>query len=163
MIIRPQAPVAATDIVQAQISQRTEAYKLYVVGLQQIVDDIKPGEQNFVGWRYITDIAPDMALGGQIQQTASTQPPEFVGFTYGPRLARVPRQAAKLETSASVPPGAPWELVLLSIPGLLLESFWLQQSGGDGSTDLVVPYDTPPQPLEEMHVYQRDAFLDIVR
>ena len=72
-------------------------------------------------------------------------------------------QAAKLEASSSVPPGAPWELVLLSIPGLLVESFWLRQSGGDGFTDLVVPYDTPPQPLDEMHVYQRDVFLDIVR
>src|SRR5712691_863234 len=79
----------ATNAMLAALAGIVHPQRVYVLGLQQIIDGPPPGEQNFVGWRYLTDIAPDLAVAGHIshQDTA----PAFAGLAYGQQLASAMR------------------------------------------------------------------------
>jgi hypothetical protein len=160
IISKPEPPDQASSLVQARIKHQTQAHKVYVLGLQELVANAVPGEQYQVGWRFVTDIAPDMAIAGDVTQTAATQPPSFAGLSYGPEIAKSLQAIHRIETLATVPDGE-FELGLLSIPGLLVDAFWLRSLNATG--DLVVPYDTSAEGIRELHVYQVGAFLDIIR
>lgn len=157
---KPQPPDLTTNAVLSYVNNKTYQQKVYVLGLQQIVAGDPFGEQNFTGWRYLTDIAPDLAAAGEVSQTTDDQTPSFSGLSYGPRLAKAVRASGTIETLDGVPAGN-YELSLLRIPGLLIDAFWLRSS--NTGNDLVVPYDTLTKGLQEMYVYRMDEFLNIVR
>ena len=155
---KPKPTEQAVNAAMAFLQNKTSCLKIYVLGLQQIVDGSPPGEQNLAGWRFLADIAPDLAAAGEVRWTADDQTPLFAGLSYGPRIAKAVAASGRIEALDSVPPGN-YELALLNIPGLLIDAFWLKTSSG---SDHVVPYDTLTEGLQEMWVYGMKDFMNIV-
>jgi hypothetical protein len=157
---KPQPPAQAINVALDFLQKKTGSQKVYVLGLQQIADGQGPAEQNLAGWRFLTDIAPDLATASEVRMTSDDQPPVFANLSYGPRIAKAVAASGTIETLADLPQGN-FELRLLSIPGLLTDAFWLRSA--DGSNDYVAPYDTVNQGLQEFYVYRMDDFLNIIR
>jgi hypothetical protein len=133
--------------------------KLYVLGLEQIVSGASPGDDIFMGWRYLKGIGPDMAIAALAHQEPGGVA-SFTGITGGPQIAKAVRAAEGLPTMPGAPDGT-YETRLLSIPGLLTDCFWLRsQSGG---SDWVIPFDTVATGIQEKHFYPMDAFLALAR
>lgn len=160
-ISKPQPSFETTNAMLAALSSIVDPQKVYVLGLQQIINGPPLGEQNFVGWRYLTDIAPDLAVAGHISQQNTA--PTFAGLAYGRQLTTAIRASGEVETRPEIAQGN-YELRLLRIPGLLVDAYWLHWANDIGSDrDFVLPYDAISMELDSEKLYQMNEFLDAIR
>jgi hypothetical protein len=158
-IQKPTPAQETTNAMLAGLGQRLEAQKVYSLGLEQIISGPPPGDDLFVGWRYLEAIAPDLAIAILVNQEPG-EAPVFAGVSGGPQLAKAVRAIRALGTLPSIPAGL-YESRLLRIIGLLTDALWLKPPAG--GAELVVPFDTVESRLQEMYVYAMDDFLNIVR
>ena len=160
-IAKPQPSPKTTDTIMKALASIVEPQTVYVLGLQQIIEGTPPGEQNFAGWRYLTDIAPDLAVAGYISQQDGA--PTFAGIAYGRQLADAVRASEEVETRPEVA-GATYELRLLGVPGLLVDAYWLHWANDRGSDkDFIFPYGTISSGLDSTKLYRMTEFLDAIR
>jgi len=141
------------------LSKSLSAQKVYVLSLDQIVNGPAPGDDLFMGWRYLASIRPDIAIAALAFQRPGGDA-SFTGITGGPQTAKAVRTAQELPTLPNPPDGV-YELRLLSIPGLLTECFWLRSQGG--GSDWVIPFDTVAPGVQEKQFYTMNAFLTLAR
>jgi hypothetical protein len=153
---KPQPSLQTSQVLLAGL---VRPQQMYVQGLQDISQGSPPTEANFVGWRYLVGITPDLGVASIVSQKPGGAP-VYAGLSYGPQAARAVQAAQQLETLSGIPEGT-WGVVTWSIPGLLTEAFWLRTA--PATNDLVVPYDTGADGLQLMHVYQMSAFLQIIK
>jgi hypothetical protein len=78
----------------------------------------------------------------------------------GPQIAQVLRGARKIEFLREVR-AQDYILQMLSVPGLLVEAFWLKSR--EGGPDLVVPFYSVSKEIKVKRVYPMDKFLGIAR
>jgi hypothetical protein len=157
-IFNPPISSEATNALLAGLGARAYSQKVYSLGLQQIVNGPSPGDDLFVGWRYLLEINADLGVAGQVSQQSG--PPSYAGLSYGPKTAKAVRATREVETLAGLPDGA-YELRVLRIPGLLVDSFWLRSN--PAGSDKVVPYDAIIEEVQEMYIYEMKDFLERVR
>lgn len=131
---------------------------VYALGLRQIVNGPAPGDNLFVGWRYLLNLGDNFGAATDVDQPVGGTP-VYAGVSYGPTIAKAVSAAQLIETVPGIP-GAAYEVRFLTIPGVLTDALWLRATAP--AADWIVPYDTPVKALQEMSPYSMTSFLQIL-
>jgi hypothetical protein len=162
----------------------TDVYRLkhtqavYVVGLGDLLKSGLEGAK-LNCWRYLAGSSLGHAAGGEVSFLGSgNTTPILNGLLYGPEVTVFVQSADRFlsqywETYDGYADN--YELRILSIPGLLVEAFWLKCSPAQGDTassagagkaaaapDHLIPFLSGSRRLELMRDYPIDEFLKIV-
>ena len=156
---KPVPPTKVTAALKVGLGPEYYAQKVYSLGLNQIIHGPDPGDDLFVGWRYVYSVNPDVAVNAEVlvEQDGS---PSYAGVSRGPRTAKALRAALQAESWPGVPDGK-YELRVLRIPGILTDAYWLRSTSP--ANDLVIPYDTMEEGIEVLHVYRMAKFLEYAK
>jgi hypothetical protein len=111
------------------------------------------------GWRVLSSTPSGQVVAADVVKPAAA-PSRISSVSFDPRLRKVMQQIKDLETLAAVKQ-QDYELMIVKVPGILLEAFWLKSRTGAG--DLLVPVLTRSEELKVMEAYPVDRFLDIAR
>lgn len=118
----------------------------------------KPGS-----WRFFAGATADDAIAGHCLQDTATGPWRLTNLAYGTRVAQMIDAAKGLDQLTGLSLDG-FELRYLTIPGILVEAFWLVAPVG--GTDLAVIFPLPPNQLQRSlnvrAVYELPIFLKIV-
>src|SRR5438270_8819872 len=120
-------PDEVTNVLMGYLNSRMQKQEVYAFGLEQIVAGATPADTDLIGWRFLTNIAPGIAIAADVNRREVDQAPVFGGISYGPQIAKAIQSAVNLRTLDTVPPGT-YKVVLLRIFGLLIDAFWLRPS-----------------------------------
>ncbi len=156
-MITPQIqPDAVSTAIRAALTANTEPHRFYVLGLPQIIDGTPPGDQNLAGWRYLVNVASDLAVAGVIILTNGA--PVFAGAAYGRQLAQDVAAFARVGASREAADET-YEMRLLRMPGILVDAYWLHASAEtDTAKDWVFPYRTISKGLDPRKSYRMNQF-----
>jgi len=163
----------------------TDIYRLlhtqavYVVGLNDLVKSGLAGAK-LTSWRYLAGSALGHAAGGEVSLLGPGDTPRLNGLLYGPEVTVFVQSADRFLSQywqAYDDGDGEYELRILSIPGLLVEAFWLKcgsaqmgidsaaSSAGYGQTgaaaDHLIPFLGSSRRLELMRDYPIEEFLKI--
>jgi len=137
--------------------QRVVALGLQVLATANDVDKNSAStvlvQSQEAGWRYLIGTRSGQALYATVDSAN-----KMTGLSRGTKVNTLLQAAGEIKTLPEAA-DADYDLILLTIPGLLTESFWLKS--GDGKSDLIVPFFTS-QELRSGHPYPAEKFLKIV-
>jgi hypothetical protein len=115
-------------------------------------------------WRFYAGSGASDSIVGHTTQDSTTGAWKLTHVAYGARPAQLIAATRGLEQLAGLPPLDEFELRFLTIPGLLVEAFWLASL--TGATDFAVIFPAPPDQLQRrlnaQAVYEMPVFMDIV-
>ena len=160
MPIEPDTPsLAVTQVMLAGLGELLRPNKVYVLGPQEVHDGKLPTENDYVGWKYLTPLSPDIGLATLLNQGPGADA-VFAGISYGRQAAQALQILPQLETLPGI---AAWtyELRMLNVPALLTEAFWLKAA--PPGTDYVVAYDSKAPNLQVRYAYTMAQFLEILK
>src|SRR5262249_39376670 len=151
------------DQVAGIIRRLPEEYhplQVYTLKLENLVKDSAIAGAEMAGWRFLAGGQLGPPVAGHLTTSDKDSGWKMTSLSRGPRIADFLQAAIKL--IALVPPledlqSQRYELRMLSIPGLLIEAFWLKSPAGD--KDYVVPYNALSGELIEKRVVPMDEFL----
>jgi hypothetical protein len=117
-----------------------------------------------VGWRYFAGTEREKTVFGLCSFSSKTGRWALTSVWHGDRAWEALQATLDLEKLPCVQGGHAYELRFLTIPGLLLEVFWL--SSRAGGSDQIVVFPAPPNQihkcLNKEPVYPMAKFLEIV-
>jgi hypothetical protein len=134
---------------------------VYTIGLESLATN---GLKNAraIGWRFLTGAGSDSALSAMVGQCNESEVPKLTGLSRGPKVTAAVH-AAGIVRNLPEAKGGEFELLVLTIPGLLLETFWLKTPPNGAETDCFVPFVTISSDLHPLRVYKRADFLKKVQ
>jgi hypothetical protein len=112
------------------------------------------------GWRFLAGSPLGPAIAGDVIEPGQGAQPKMTSVSRDPLISRAIRAIHEVETLPEVQT-SDYELLVLRIPGLLVEAFWLKSR--TGAPDLMVPVLTRSRKLEAMRAYALDDFMDVAR
>jgi hypothetical protein len=129
---------------------------VFSLGLRDIVANKGIAASKPVGWCSLASTGLDLSVSGFItlEQTVLTE------LSSGPGALQAFQQTREIEHFPELVNGG-YEWVVVSIPGLLVDAFWLRSQMG--TPEWIVPYRTLAKELTLMKKYTVDQFLGIVR
>jgi hypothetical protein len=137
--------------------------QLYNLSLRDIVNKTGLTNAVLVGWRVLADggaaLTPAAASVARVGESWS-----LASVSRGPGIDKALYAARTILSKAGTLPqvaAADYESRLLSVPGLLTDTFWLKSFSSAG--DLVIPYDTLIRELDPTHAYGAEEFLTKLR
>jgi hypothetical protein len=133
---------------------------VFALGLTELLEGNGPGRAHPVGWRFLAGNAAGLAIAADVTNDES---PELTSLSRGSENAAAIRAIQEAETIEKVEKND-YELLVLKIPGILVECLWLKwwKSATD-KDDLVVPFQTRARQLQTKTVYNRDEFMMIAQ
>jgi hypothetical protein len=155
-------PQQSDEVTQAMLAgwrQILNPQKVYVLGVQEVHDGTPPTDLDYAGWHYLALLAPDTGLAHRVSQQTG-QPAIFAGLSFGRQAAGALQASQQIANLPGVPDGA-YEARMLSVPGLLTESFWLKAT--PPASDVVVAYDSNAPGVQLMYPYSMAQFLQILK
>lgn len=115
------------------------------------------------GWRFFAGTAPGNTVLGHCSVTANNW--QLTRVTYGTQVTSALQASQSLDQHPVIPTATPYELRFLTIPGILVDAFWLVNRGT--GHDFAVVYPAPPAQLNAalnaQPVYPMATFLNIAR
>ena len=115
-------------------------------------------------WRFFAGATAADAIAGHCLQDPSTGAWRLTNLAYGTRVLQMIEASKGLDQLTGLPPLDGFELRYLTIPGILVEAFWLVAPAG--GTDLAVMFPAPPNQLQRQlsvrPFYELPIFLNIV-
>ncbi len=134
------------------------AHPVYTVGLAQLANNEFPDACSCSGWRFLINCRYGDGLCATVANQDGDQP-EFFGISRGPQATVAVRAKSDLETLSDVKcTEHEHELRFLSVPGLLLDAFWLNSCDSDPGNDRIVPFFTARKEFQSMHAYAVSEF-----
>jgi len=134
---------------------------IYTIGLEPLATDglksVRP-----IGWRFLTGAGSGMALSAMVGQCNESEVPKLTGLSRGPKVTAAVHAAGVLRNLPEAK-GGEFEVLVLTIPGLLIEAFWLKTPPDGAETDWFVPFVTISDDLHPMRLYKRADFLKRVQ
>jgi len=117
-----------------------------------------------VGWRFLAG-DPSASVLGTVVQIGPSGSWKLTGVSYGSRVSSAVGASQRLESLQAVAQND-YELRVLVIPGLHLDTFWLRARNA-GTSDLIVPFpqgiNQPIMTLRSMSPYKLVNFLALIR
>jgi hypothetical protein len=151
----PSLPSPA-DISPDGILRNHDPQPVFILGLNDVVENNGIGAAKAAGWRFFAGDAKFKTVMGRVTRRPPSLQWSLTAAYYGEPVADRDRVWDVLQASHSlvelpeVQTGT-FELRILAIPGLNLEVFWLMAHSA-GSSDLAVPFPAPPkQPIPELN------------
>ena len=124
-----------------------------------------PERAREAGWRFFAGESEDTALLGIVSRRGPQEPWRMTSAYYGPRVWAALQQSRDLQSLPRVR-DAGFELRVLAVPALQLETFWMVAQA-QGDTDLVAPFPAGPnqllRQLNEQPVYTMPDFVATIR
>jgi hypothetical protein len=156
-----EPPVLPTlkDVAEPQAAQQ-----VFLLALNDAADGRGAEKAREAGWRFFAGDSEDTALLGRVSRRGPQEPWRMTSASYGPRVWAALQESRALQALPRVR-DAPYELRVLAVPALQLETFWMVAQA-QGDTDLVAPFPAGPnQLLRELGepVYTMAAFVDTIR
>ena len=158
----PKLPTLADlrkPALPAPAPQQSFTLGLRPLSRQEGIASAKPGS-----WRFYAGSTANDAIVGHTSQDASTGAWMLTHVAYGVRAAQLIEATRGLEQLAGLPPLDDFELRFLTIPGILVEAFWLASL--TGGNDVAVVFPAPPYQLQRrlnaQAVYEMPIFMNIV-
>jgi hypothetical protein len=137
-----------------------QVYTLKLENLENLVRDSVIAGAKMAGWRFLAGGELGAPVAGHVSMSAEGQGWKMTNLSHGPPIAEflqaVLRLAPLIEQIVELQ-AQNYELRMLSIPGLLIEAFWLKSPAGD--RDYVVPYNALSGELLEKPFLKMDEFL----
>jgi hypothetical protein len=138
--------------------------QVHTLRLDDLVRKADIASAKKAGWRFL---AGGKKLGqpvaADVTEPSQDIPPKMTSLSHGPQISEFLQAVLDLLPLVQAECGAvdSYELRILSIPGILIEAFWLKSPAGD--QDLVVPYRNLSRELKGKQVYPMDEFLRIIQ
>ncbi|HEV2198255.1 MAG TPA: hypothetical protein VGR73_00430 [Bryobacteraceae bacterium] len=153
----------------------TDVYRIrpiqavYVVGLEDLrKTGLEGAEQSC--WRFLAGSTLGQAAGAEVTFLGPGHTPILNGLLTGPEVTVFVQSVDRFVSQYSKTYDGyddDYELRILSIPGLLIEAFWLKctsaQPGNTAATDHIIPFLDGSRRLELMHDYPAGEFLGEVQ
>lgn len=138
------------------------AHPVYTVGLAKLANNEFANACSCSGWRFLINCRYGDGLCATVAGQEDKDQPEFFGISRGPQATVAVRAKNDLETLPDVKcTDKNHELRFLSIPGLLLDAFWLNSCDRDPGNDRIVPFFTARKEFQSMHAYPVSEFMKI--
>ncbi|HTM49833.1 MAG TPA: hypothetical protein VL285_14160 [Bryobacteraceae bacterium] len=137
--------------------------EIHTLGLQDLAGAAGIAAAEHAGWRFMAGGALTQPIAGDVTVPPFNRPPKLISLMHGPQVPEFLHIAYSLMSRLEAQPNRldTYELRILSVPGLLVEAFWLKTP--DVETDLVVPYRNLVSELEGKPVFTMTEFLSIVK
>src|ERR1700689_5527757 len=100
--VKPAPSPSATSVALAGMQAMTYPQPVYAMGLLQVIGGPPPGDNLFVGWRYLVDIGANFGMAVDVDQTLSSSP-VYAGISFGREVAKYVQAAQNIETVAGIP------------------------------------------------------------
>ena len=147
-----------TDELSSELAVGEQGIPVAILALGDLPNGVSVGTTHEAGWGFFAGTAAGPAIAAHIAQSEPAE--EMTGFSRGPEIAALIRALHEVETLPHVQAND-YELWILRIPALLMESFWLKSQSGE--PDLVVPFHTLSKQLEAMHAYTAAEFVQLAQ
>ncbi|MCZ2075191.1 MAG: hypothetical protein HUU41_08570 [Bryobacteraceae bacterium] len=134
--------------------------QVFTLELQDIANGHGLGAAKPTSWRVLAGGETGPAVAASVTQPRSGAAPKMTSLGRGAKVERAFRAAQEIERLPEVLE-RDYELSVLSIPGLLMEAFWLKPA--EGGPELIVPFLTLSRHLESMRRYSAEEFFRIVQ
>lgn len=149
-------PVAGTE-GGGLIVEPAAPHPVFVAGIQDVLDERLLSSAQQGGWRYLL-LRGDEAVGSAtVEQDAATGGLAFSHVTQGPFVDSTVEGIRRADQIARHT-DEDFVLRLLDIPALYLRTLWLHGT----NSDLLMPLDPVPPPLEAYRVYSEKELVDAV-
>jgi hypothetical protein len=138
--------------------------QVFTLSLNDLASGAGTAAAKSVAWRFFAGTVPAKTVLGHCSQDAMTGLWKLTDISYGDRVWNMLDASQRLDNHSGVPQGNTYTLRVLTIPGLLVEAFWLV--AGSAGDDLVVVFPAPPHQLHRVlnaqAVYPMPVFLNII-
>ncbi len=131
----------------------------FTLGLKDIMGP-GIGRARLEGWRCLMEAPAFPAVACVVTERRPGIRPRMTSLMRGRQIAQVLRGARQIESLDEVR-AQDYSLQMLSVPGLLVEAFWLKSQGT--GPDLVVPFYSVSKELKLKRAYPMDKFMSIAR
>jgi hypothetical protein len=136
--------------------------QVFKLGLRDLKAGAGTQAARSTGWRYYAGTEPGTTVLGQCSPNAANGW-QLTSVAFGNQIWSAWQASRSLDDHIDVPAAIPYELRFLTIPGILVEAFWLvNRAGGD---DFAVVFPAPPGQLNAVlnaeSVYPMATFLNI--
>jgi hypothetical protein len=163
---RPNPPLAVKTAFREGLPRFTRLTDLSKSDGQQVftlrLQDIACGggieRARAVGWKFMGGDASGLAVAGVVKSNANR--PLLIGLSHGSAVGAHLDASDWVKTLPEVQAND-YELRVLLIPGLLLETFWLKSTGN--LPDLVVLFRKATNEIECKKAYSMERFLALAR
>ena len=160
----PVLPILA-DLMNEAGTLEHNAQQVFTLDLKDLLAGRGIEAAGSIGWRFFAGTGPDQTIFGFCCSALASDTWELASLGHGARAWQVLQESQQLENLPCVRNDHPYELRFLTIPGILVEAFWLHSlSGGD---DQVVVSPAPPNQVHKRlntePVFPMATFIEIVR
>lgn len=142
-------------LLGAGLSPHLETFTLGLQGLNTGADVQKAG---LVAWRFLAVSKTDGIIV-DVTVALSHRAPMVAAVQRGPHAQTILNATLRAEKLPQVQ-GANYQLALLTIPALLIESLWLKKSGPD---DWIIPFHTLASELHLNQPYSPNDFITAIQ
>lgn len=160
------------------VGQGVSAHAVRTIDLRDLVDSglEKP---RLTCWRFVAGTSIGEAVGGEVSRLGPGEAPRLTGLLRGPELTTTLAALDRVKKLSNAQCGdyddnLNYDLCILNIPGLVMESFWVRWSAEREASeetwkqptdrrDLIIPFLTMSRKIERLRAYTRDEFLSIVQ
>jgi hypothetical protein len=137
------------------------AHQVFTVGLNQLARKQWLDGSWSSAWRFLINCRSGQGLFATVSCRDGEQP-EFFGLSRGPQATIAVQAKNDLDRLPDVRSNAEeHELCFLSIPGLLVDAFWLRSSGKNSDSDRIVPFFSARKEFQTMRAYSVAEFMEI--
>jgi hypothetical protein len=161
----PELPTLAELGLREDAISYHNAQQVFVLALNDAVNAANANAATPAGWRLFAGNTVNKTMLGRVSSRQTLSSWKLTSAYYGERVWNSLQASRALDALPEVRAGN-YELRVLTVPGLSLETFWLV-AHTQGFTDLVVPFPAKPnQPisvLNEESIYKMPNFLAAIR
>jgi hypothetical protein len=154
-------PGAADKLTPAALTSGEPGLPLetFTLGIEDIKSESPLKRAHYVGWRYLLSTSANEGIVVDVPVSTTHRMPQVAALQRGPHAANILEKVRDLERLNDG--NGQYELALLNIPSLLVESFWLRSLGA--GPDLIVPFHSLNKRVVLMRPYKADEFIQIMR
>jgi hypothetical protein len=134
--------------------------QIFILGLRDIAGGAGMQAATPAGWRFLAGNPSGDLASADVVEPPDGSPQVMTSLSHDPLIAGAIRALHEVETLPEVQ-NNDYALVVLRIPALLIEAFWLRSGQSDG--DLIIPVLKRARELQVMKAYPAAEFLNIVR
>jgi hypothetical protein len=145
------------------LPEEYDPLEIHTLGLDDLAGGAGIAAAEHAGWRFLAGGALSQPIAGDVIAPPGDRPPRLISVLHGPQSPACLQIAFSLMARLEAHPNLldSYELRILSVPGLLVEAFWLKTPAAEN--DLVVPYRNLVTELEGKPVFTMGEFLSIVK
>lgn len=136
---------------RAESVKEEDALPVYTLGLDDILERRRLTAVEYAGWQFLQQDIPGRTIGTEVHRAVDGSTHAFAQFNMGPFPAAIQRTLRELDARVEEP--RDYEVRILRIPSLHIESLWLS-----GERDTIVPLEPAPDPLETGRLYPAEEF-----